>query len=79
MSNDQINPEISDIGLNILKIIRDYPGINVPEIITKLQEMDILVNVDKVRNELKRSLSIYVEHRGSNKNGGYYLKHLYNK
>ena len=27
-----------------------------------------------IKNELKRNLTTYVEHRGSNKAGGYYLK-----
>lgn len=32
------------------------------------------VSRDMIKNELKRNLTIYVEHRGSNRNGGYYLK-----
>ena len=32
------------------------------------------VSRDMIENELKRNLTIYVEHRGSNRNGGYYLK-----
>ena len=32
-----------------------------------------------VKNELKRYLTNYVEHRGSNKNGGYYLKESIDK
>ncbi len=29
-----------------------------------------------MKNELKRYLTNYVEHRGSNRNGGYYLKKI---
>lgn len=58
----------------MLKIIKEFPGIKVPEIVTKLQMKDLIVNSDKVRNEIKRNLSNYIEYRGSNKTGCYYLK-----
>ena len=32
------------------------------------------VNSNMIKNELKRNLTTYVENRGSNKAGGYYLK-----
>ena len=32
------------------------------------------VTWNMVKNEIKRNLSKYIEHRGSNKTGGYYLK-----
>ena len=32
------------------------------------------VNADRIRNELRRNLTKYIEHRGSNKTGGYYIK-----
>ena len=32
------------------------------------------VNRDMIKNELKRNLTTYVEHRSSDKAGGYYLK-----
>ena len=35
---------------------------------------DLVVNADKVRNEIKRNLFNYIEYKGSNKTGGYYLK-----
>ena len=77
-SNDQINDQkkanISDFGLEVLKIIKEFPGIKVPEIVEKLQMKDLVVNADKVRNEIKRNLFNYIEYKGSNKTGGYYLK-----
>lgn len=73
--NDQINDYISDFGLEVLKLIKEFPGIKVPELVIKLQEKSLIVNADKIRNEIKRNLFKYIEHKGSNKSGGYYLKH----
>ena len=72
--NDQIKENINDFGLEVLKLIKEFPGIKVPEIVIKLQKNNMIVNADKVRNELKRNLYKYVEYKGSNKTGGYYLK-----
>ena len=72
--NDQIKANISDFGLEVLKLIKEFPGIKVPEIVNKLQMKDLIVNSDKVRNEIKRNLFNYIEYKGSYKTGGYYLK-----
>lgn len=72
--NDQIKANISDFGLEVLKLIKEFPGIKVPEIVEKLQMKDLIANADKVRNEIKRNLFNYIEYKGSNKIGGYYLK-----
>lgn len=58
----------------MLKLIKEFQGIKVPEIVVRLQENNMIVNADKVRNELKRNLNKYVEYKDSNKTGGYYLK-----
>lgn len=50
------------------------PGIKFPEIVKGLQLRNLDVNPDKVRNEIKRNLFSYIEHKGSNKTGGYYIK-----
>lgn len=57
-----------------MKIIKEFPGIKVPELVIKLQKRNLIVNPDKVRNEIKRNLYRYIEYKGSNKTGGYYLK-----
>ena len=72
--NDQIKANISDFGLDVLKLIKEFPRIKVPEIVRKSQIIDLVVNTDKVRNEIKRNLFNYIEYKGSNKTGGYYLK-----
>ena len=58
----------------MLKLIKEFPGIKVPEIVKKLQMKDLIVNSDKVRNEIKRNLFNYIEYKGSYKTCGYYLK-----
>lgn len=71
---DPITDPITNFGLEIMKILKLNPGINTIEL-TKLIQMKLpSVSRDMIKNELKRNLSNYVEHRGSNKSGGYYLK-----
>ena len=65
---------ISDFGLEVLMLIKEFPGIKVPEIVKEFQMKDLIGNSDKVRNEIKRNLYNYIEYKGSYKMGGYYLK-----
>jgi len=71
---DPITDLISNLGLEILKCLKIFPGLNTLQIVEKINHEDPLIIRDKVKNELKRYLTNYVEHRGSNRNGGYYLK-----
>lgn len=68
--NDQLN----DFGLAILKLIKNNPGINVPILAQNLSLYYDDISLDKVRNYIKRNLKVYVDHKGSKKTGGYYLK-----
>ena len=72
--NDHINDQINDLGLEILKLIKENPGINVPTMIKEFKTKNKEISVDQVRNEIKRELKEYIVHDGSNKKGGYYLK-----
>ena len=73
-NNNFLTDPITNFGLEIMKILKLNPGINTIEL-TKLIQMKLpSVSRDMIKNELKRNLSNYVEHRGSNKSGGYYLK-----
>lgn len=72
--DDQFNESISELGKEILMIIMQNPGIRIPEIVIKLSERDKIVSYSKIRNGIRRNLLDYVEHRGSKKSGGYYLK-----
>lgn len=71
---DPITDPISNLGLEILKCLKIFPGLNTLQIVEKINHEDPLIIRDKVKNELKRYLTNYVEHRSSNRNGGYYLK-----
>ena len=72
-SPNKINKKISDLGLSILSIVSDKPGIKVPEIFDIISNTDSTINVDKIRYSLKTELKGMVELRGSKKTGGYYL------
>lgn len=72
--NNFVTDPISNLGLEILKCLKIFPGLNTLQIVEKISHEDPLITRDKVKNELKRYLTNYVEHRGSNRNGGYYLK-----
>ena len=57
-----------------MQILNTKQGLRIPELILEIENKGIETTVDKVRNEIRRNLKKYVEHRGSNKTGGYYLK-----
>lgn len=65
---------LNDRDLLILKIIKENPGLRVPEILSRAKKYDASINEDKIKNSLKRKLNNYVEFKGAPKNGGYYLK-----
>lgn len=71
---DSINDSINDIGLEILKTVSKSPGISAPKITLQIQKYDSSITLYKIKNEIRRNLGNYIEHRGSNKAGGYYLK-----
>ena len=71
---DQINDQINDLALLILRVVKRKPGLNVPQILEEIRPEMADVNPDRIRNELRRNLTKYIEHRGSNKTGGYYIK-----
>ena len=72
--SDPITDPISDLGLEIMKALKLNPGISTIKLTELIQANMPFVNRDMIKNELKRNLTTYVEHRGSNKAGGYYLK-----
>jgi len=72
--NRQINSNISELGLRILRIIKDNPGINVPKLFDSLNKSIPELNADKIRYSIKSELKELIIHKKSNKSGGYYLK-----
>ena len=72
--NESINESINDLGLGILRIIKENPGINAPSITSLLSEKDFSITLFRVKDEIGHNLERYIVHIGSNKTGGYYLK-----
>ena len=58
----------------MLRTIKDNPGLSSMELVEIVNKNMPDVTWNMVKNEIKRNLSKYIEHRGSNKTGGYYLK-----
>lgn len=77
--NDQINDQISELGLSIIRTIKNNPGIKAGKIHEIISESDGKTTLDMVRNSIKRELKNYIELRGSKKTGGYYLKDVFDK
>lgn len=71
---DQINDQITELGLSILRTVSGNPGIKADRIHEILSSEDKAITLNMVRNSIKRELRNYIELRGSRKTGGYYLK-----
>lgn len=71
---DPINDPLSDFDLEILKVVKENPGMNTVAITDRINAIYPSVTRDKVKNALKRNLVNYIEHIGSKKSGGYHLK-----
>ena len=74
VQNDQINDQINELDLIILKAIHNNPGIKVPEILRNLTNDGNQVNENQIRNSIKRKIYGYIEYKGSKKTGGYFIK-----
>ena len=74
--NDSIIDSINDLGLDILKYIKEKPGINAPTLTTLLTGKYPSITLYQVKNEIRRNLNNHIEHKGSKKTGGYHLKQL---
>lgn len=62
------------MDLKILKVISQNQGIKVAEIKQKMINDGDQINENQIRNSIKRKLRGYIEHKGSNKTGGYFIK-----
>ena len=76
---DQINDQITELGLSILRTVSGNPGIKADRIHGILSSEDKAITLNMVRNSIKRELRNYIELRGSRKTGGYYLKEIPHK
>lgn len=72
--NDQLNDQISDMGLEILRTICNNEGIKVSGLFKILKEKYNDITLDIIINIIKRELKTYIELRGFRKTGGYYIK-----
>ena len=76
---DQINDQITELGLSILRTVSGNPGIKADRIHEILSSEDKAITLNMVRDSIKRELRNYIELRGSRKTGGYYLKEIPHK
>lgn len=51
---DPIADPISNLGLEILRCLKIFPGLNTLQIVERISHEDSLITRDKVKNELKR-------------------------
>ena len=72
--NDPININLKDWELELLKIIKNNPGLNSNKLKALIEKNYSYITIDKIKNSLKRNLSSFCEFKGSRKNGGYYIK-----
>lgn len=70
----RLNDAISDLDIAILRLVKEIPGINVYMLHERLKLLDSSITLDRIKNEIRRNLTNYVEYKGSNKSRGYYLK-----
>ena len=55
---------INDLGLDILKYIKEKPGINAPTLTTLLTGKYPSITLYQVKNEIRRNLNNHIEHKG---------------
>lgn len=79
--NDPINDPIKikddrlgDLELIILQTIQQNPGINTRNLLKLINEKQPEITLDTLKNNIKRKLQDYIEFRGSQKKGGYFIK-----
>ena len=61
--NDLIKTNISNFGLEVLNLVKEFPGIKISEIVERLQIKNVIANYDKVKNKIKRNLFNYIEYK----------------
>lgn len=79
--NDPVNDSIKikddrlgDLELIILRTIQQNLGINTRNLLKLINEKQPEITMDTLKNNIKRKLQDYIEFRGSQKKGGYFIK-----
>ena len=70
----KINDNIDDLDLEILRLIRAIPEIDIIMLCDRLKLKESSATVDRIRDWLRGNLTKYVEYRGLNQARGYYFK-----
>lgn len=65
---------LGDMELIILQTIQQTPGISTKNLLKLIQEKQPEVTLDTLKNNIKRKFQDYIEFRGSQKKGGYFIK-----
>ena len=71
---ENIQSEVSELGMATLKVIKKHPGSKASSIREYLLQEGYEVSMDSVRNTIRRDIYDYIEHLGSRKTGGYFIK-----
>ena len=61
------------MGLSILSLISNKPGIKVPEMYEIINKTDSTISADKIKYSIKTELKGVIELRGSKKTDGHHL------
>ena len=79
--NDPVNDPVKikddrlgDLELIILQTIQQNPGISTRNLLKLINEKQPEITLDTLKNNIKRKLQDYIEFRGSQKKGGYFIK-----
>lgn len=83
--NDPVNNPVNDpvkikddrlggLELMILQSIQQNPGISTRKLLKLINEKQPKITLDTLKNNMKRKLKDYIEFRGSQKKGGYFIK-----
>ena len=65
---------LGNLELTILQTIQQNPGISTKNLLKLIQEKHPKVTLDALKNNIKRKLKDYIEFKGSQKKGGYFIK-----
>ena len=65
---------LGDVELIILPTIQQNPGISTRNLLKLIKEKLPEVTLDSLKNNIKRKLQEYIEFKGPQKKGGYFIK-----
>lgn len=69
-----IDDRLGDVDLEILRTVKKNPGIRINNLFESVKDKMPSTTIDMIKNSIKRKLFNYIEFKGAQRNGGYYLK-----